>query len=98
MIFRDFNDLPGITIGGRLINNLRYADDTALLADTNQNLQHLMDAARKGSEDMGLSMNMKKTKTMVISKEENHRADILVNNEILEQIKSFIYQANYTRW
>ena len=50
-----------------------------------------MDAARKGSEDMGLSMNVKKTKTMVISKEENHRADILVNNEMLEQINSFTY-------
>ena len=91
MIFRDFNNLPGITIGGRLINNLRYADDTALLTDTNQNLLHLMYAARKGSEDIGLSMNVKKTKTMVISKEENHSADILVNSETLEQINSFTY-------
>ena len=69
LIFRDFNDLPGITIGYRLINNLQYADDSALLADTYQNHQQLMDAARKGSEDMGLSMNVKKTKTMVISRE-----------------------------
>ena len=70
---------------------MRYADDTALLADTNQNLQHLMDTARKGSEDMGLGMNVKTTKTMVISKEENHRVGILVNNEMLEQINSFTY-------
>ena len=50
-----------------------------------------MDAARKGSEDMGLCMNVKKTKTMVISKEETHSVDILVNNETLEQINSFTY-------
>ena len=78
-------------IGGSLINNLRYADDEALLADTNQNLHHRIDAARKGSEDMGLSMDVKTTKTMVISREENHRADILINNEMLEQINSFSY-------
>ena len=40
---------------------------------------------------MGLSMNVKKTQTMVISKEGNHIADILVNSETLEQINSFIY-------
>ena len=62
------------------------ADDTALPADTNQNLQHLMDAARKRREDMGLRMNVNKTKTMVIPKEENHSANILLNSESLDQI------------
>jgi len=40
---------------------------------------------------MGLIMNVKKTKTIVISREENHSADILVNNTMLEQINSFTY-------
>ena len=38
-----------------------------------------------------MSMNVKKTKTMVISKEKNHSADILVNSETLEEINSFTY-------
>ena len=50
-----------------------------------------MDAARNGSENMGLSMNVKKTKTMVVSREDNCRADILVNNETREQMTSFTY-------
>ena len=84
LIFRDFSDPPGITIGSRL---MRYADETALIAGTNQNFQHLMGA----SEDIGWSMNVKKTKTMVISRVESQRPDILVNNEMLEQINSFTY-------
>ena len=91
MIIREFNDLPGISIGGRLINNLRYADDTAILAYTNKNIQHLMDASRKGSEDMGLSMKVKKSKSMLISMEENNRTGILVNNDMLEKINSFTF-------
>ena len=58
--FRDFEELRGVCIGGRNINNLRYADDTALLADNSQHLQNLMNAAKAGSEAKGLSMNVRK--------------------------------------
>ena len=73
------------------MNNLRYADDTALLADNSQNLQKLMDAAKAGSEEKGLSMNVRKTKTMVVSKNENVSTSILVENEPLEQLDIFKY-------
>ena len=91
IIFRDFKDHRGVCIGGRNLNNLRYADDTALLADSSQNLQNLMNAAKEGSEAKGLSMNVRKTKTMVISKNENVTANILVENETLEQLDTFKY-------
>ena len=91
IIFRDFKELRGVCIGGRCLNNLRYADDTALLADSSQNLQNLMDAVKEGSEEKGLSMNVRKTKTMVVSKNENVTANISVENETLEQLEIFKY-------
>ena len=91
LIFRDFKELRGICIGGRNVNNLRYADDTALLADNSQHLQNLMNAAKEGSEVKGLSMNVRKTKTMVVSKSENATTNIFVENEILEQLDTFKY-------
>ena len=50
-----------------------------------------MDAAKEGSEEKGLSMNVRKTKTMVVSKNKNVTANILVENEILEQVDIFKY-------
>ena len=91
LIFRDFEELRGVCIGGTNVNNLRYADDTTLLADNSQHLQNLMNAAKAGSEAKGLSMNVRKTKTMVVSKSENATTNILVENESLEQLDIFKY-------
>ena len=44
-IFRNVEDTNGISIGGRNINNIRYADDKVLIADNEQDLQQLVDAA-----------------------------------------------------
>ena len=60
----------GIIVNGVKINNLRYADDTVLLATTAEDLQKLYDTAVAASERLGLHVNAKKTKTMVISKSE----------------------------
>ena len=91
VVFRYFKDLRGVCIGGRNVNNLRYADDTALLADSSQHLQQLMNAAKAGSEEKGLSINVRKTKTMVVSKNEEAITSILVENEVLEQLDLFKY-------
>ena len=56
----------GIAIGGKFYNNLRYADDVALLATTECNLQQLVNDVGKTSERFGLSLNAKKTQVMVI--------------------------------
>ena len=49
----------GIEIGGKYYNNLRYADDVALLATTEDNLQQLANDGGKASEPFGLSLNSK---------------------------------------
>ncbi|MCP4254123.1 MAG: hypothetical protein GY775_12080, partial [Candidatus Scalindua sp.] len=64
---------------------------TALLADSSQLLQQLMNAAKAGSEEKGLSMNVRKTKTMVVSKNEEAITSILVENEVVEQLDLFKY-------
>ena len=93
LIFRQFDHLKGTTIGGRSISNLRYVDDTVLVSDTREGLQQLVTAAKIESEKAGLGMNVKKTKTMVMSKQEgdNIQADIKIDNETLEQVNNFKY-------
>ncbi|GFR58479.1 endonuclease-reverse transcriptase, partial [Elysia marginata] len=67
-IFRETSKYHGLNIGGRKFNNIRYADDTVLLTENAEDLQLLAEAVNKHSNDAGLEMNVKKTKTMVITK------------------------------
>ena len=91
-IFRQSNDLPGITLQGLNVNNLRYADDTALIADDKDKLQKIVTKVQEESSKAGLEMNVKKTKTMIISRDaENKKVEVKVNNEILQQVNRFIY-------
>ena len=54
----------GIKITGRNINNLRYADDTTLMAESEQELKSLLMKVKEESEKVGLKLNIQKTKIM----------------------------------
>ena len=54
----------GIKIAGRNINNLRYADDTTLMAESEEELKSLLMKVKKESENVGLKLNIQKTKIM----------------------------------
>ena len=54
----------GIKIAGRNINNLRYADDTTLMAESEEELKSLLVKVREESEKVGLKLNIQKTKMM----------------------------------
>ena len=54
----------GIKIARRNINNLRYADDTTLMAESNEELKSLLMKVKKESEEVGLKLNIQKTKIM----------------------------------
>ena len=54
----------GIKIAGRNINNLRYADDTTLLEESEEELKSLMMKVKEESEKVGLKLNIQKTKIM----------------------------------
>ena len=54
----------GIEIGGRNINNLRYADDTTLMAESQEELKSLLMKVKEESEKVGLKLNIQKAKVM----------------------------------
>ena len=57
----------GIKIAGRNINNLRYADDTTLMAESEEELKNLLMKVKEKSEKVGLKLNIQKTKIMASS-------------------------------
>ena len=57
----------GIKIAGRNINNLRYADDTSLMAESEEELKSLLMKVKEESEKVGLKLNIQKTKIMASS-------------------------------
>ncbi|RUS74522.1 hypothetical protein EGW08_017710 [Elysia chlorotica] len=90
-IFREIDTVPGLKINGENINNLRYADDTVLLAESQNDLQNLVTIIEEHSGKYGLLMNVKKTKVMVISKKEPPKTEIKVKGKSIEQIDQFVY-------
>ena len=57
----------GIKISGRNINNLRYADDTTLMAESKEELKSLLRKVKEESEKAGLKLNIQKAKTVASS-------------------------------
>ena len=78
-----------------LVINLRYADDTALIAESESELQKLVDRVKEESEVRGLKMNIKKTKTMIVRSVSRDTAkpnvNIKVNGQNLEKVDKFKY-------
>ena len=92
MILRNIRDMEGIKVGGVNINNIRYADDTVLIADTPEKLQALLDVVKRESERIGLNINIKKTEVMVASKNpETPNCNLYINNTRIKQVDSFVY-------
>ena len=58
------NSQAGIKIAGRNINNLRYADDTTLMAENKEELKNISMKVKEESEKVGLELNIQKTKIM----------------------------------
>ena len=92
IIMRDLSGLDGIKFGGRNVNNIRYADDTALIADSEEKLQDLVLGLVRASSERGLKLNVAKTKVMVITKgDERIEASVSVNGQVLEQVERYKY-------
>ena len=90
-IFNESDELPGCIFSGENFNNLKYADNTVLLAESESALQGIVDVVRQNSEEKVLSMNVKKTKTMVVCRDETPDVRIVLNGQVLEQVKKFKY-------
>ena len=77
----------GIKIAGRNINNLRYADDTTLMAESEEELKSLLMKVKVESEKVGLKLNIQKTKIMASSPITSWQID----GETVETVSDFIF-------
>ena len=77
----------GIKIAGRNINNLRYADDTTLLAESEEELKSLLMKVKEESEKVGLKLNIQKTNIMASSPITSWEID----GETVETVAAFIF-------
>ena len=86
----------GIKIAGRNLNNLRYADDTTLLAESEEELKSLLMKVKVESENFGLKLNIQKTKIMASSSITSWKID----GETIETVTDFTYGGlqNHCRW
>ena len=77
----------GIKIAGRNINNLRYADDTTLMAESEEELKSLLVKVKKDSEKAGLQLNIQQSKIMVSGPFTSWQ----INEEIMETVTEFLF-------
>ena len=77
----------GIEIAGRNINHLRYADDTTLMAESEEELKSLLIKVKEDSEKVGLKLNIQKTKIMASSPITSCHID----GETVETVSDFIF-------
>ena len=85
----------GIKIAGRNISNLRYADDTTLMAESEEELKSLLMTVKEESEKVGLKLNIQKTKIMVSGPITSWEID----GETMERvIDYFLGLQNHCRW
>jgi len=81
----------GISVGGHIINTIRYADDKAVVANSQKGFQQLMDNLKKVTREFSMKINVKKTKVMCISHKGNNKVKIYVDEQQVEQVNQFRY-------
>ena len=86
----------GIKIAGRNINNFKYADDTTLIAKSEEELKSLLMKVKVENEKVGLKLNIQKTKIMASSPITSWQID----EETVETVADFILRGlqNHCRW
>ena len=85
-----------IMIAGRNINNIRYTDDTAVMAESEEELKSLLMEVKEESEKVGLKFNIQKTKIMA----SNPIISWQIDGETMETVRDFIFGElqNHCRW
>ena len=84
----------GIKIAGRNINNLRYADDTSLVVESEEELKSLLMKMKEETEKPGLKLSIQKTKIMASSAITSTQID----RETMETVIDFLRLQNHCRW
>jgi len=80
-----------ITVGAQVVNVIRYADDKAVVSNSQKSLQHLMDNLNRVTKDYGMRINVKKTKVMCISCKGITKMKIYIDGKCIDQVTQFRY-------
>ena len=86
--------LGGVTVGDKKISILLYADDAVLLAESERELQLLVDRFFMVCERRKLKINEKKTKAMVFDRDGDGSCAVLINDVKLEEVKEYKYMGS----
>ena len=86
----------GVKIAGRNANNLRYSDDTTLMAESKEELKRLLMKVKEESEKVGLKLNIQKSNIIVSGPITLWQIDV----EIMGTVRDFIFSGlqNHSRW
>ena len=84
---KQISGFQGLKIAGRNINNLRYADDTTLMAETEEELKSLLMKVKEESEKVGLKLNIQETKIMA----SGPITSWTIDGETVETVSDFIF-------
>ena len=91
-IFRHIININGVNVRRKHYNNLRYADDTALLAGNEYELSELTSKINEVGKQFGMKINIKETKAMVVSKKSTSpKINISIDGQQIEQVTSYMY-------
>ena len=92
MMIKAMEDIEeGVKVGGQLVKDVKFADDQGMVASSEQGLQRLMDGLTTTAKKYDMKINVKKTKTMLVSKSVGGTVNIVVEGQIVEQVKKFRY-------
>ena len=95
LINEALQDETGLVLNGVVINNIRFVDDTVLLANTEEDLQRQVDKVNESCATFGMELNAKKTKVMVMEKQPGTKITIKSNGIALEQVNKFKYLGTF---
>ena len=85
----------GVKVGGRLLKDVRFADDQGMLAGSEVGLQRLMDGLMAAAKKYDMKINVKKTKVMKISRKGDGVINIFVDGQKVEQVMKFKYLGSW---
>ena len=84
----------GVRVGGKLLKDVKFADDQGMVAQTEKGLQTIMDALNKTGKEYDMKINVKKTKVMRVcrngsKREGGNSINILIEGQLVEQVNQF---------
>jgi hypothetical protein len=85
----------GIVVGGKMVQDVRFADDQGMVANSEMGLQRMMDRLVDVAKDYNMKINVKKTKVMKVSRKGGGKVELIVEGQKVEQVTKFKYLGSY---